>query len=74
MGKAKVKMVIRFLKGMQAEKVNVLGDKEAKEDNELIQKVIEDIELFYEAELEGEADTYGEWSIVGCSLFLMMAI
>ncbi|MFK4345134.1 hypothetical protein ABH894_005402 [Paenibacillus sp. RC62] len=26
---------------------------EAQEDNELIQKVIEDIELFYEAELEG---------------------
>jgi hypothetical protein len=42
LGKAKVNMVIRFLKGMQAEKVNVL-----------IQKVIEDIELFYEAELEG---------------------
>ncbi|ADM68669.1 hypothetical protein GMA19_00822 [Paenibacillus polymyxa E681] len=53
MGKAKVNMVVRFLKGMQAEKVNVLGDKEACEDNELIQKVIEDIELFYEAELEG---------------------
>ncbi|MGN8231293.1 hypothetical protein [Paenibacillus polymyxa] len=52
MGKAKVNMVIRFLKGMQAEKVNVLGT-EAQKDNELIQKVIEDIELFYEAELEG---------------------
>ncbi len=46
-------MVIRFLKGMQAEKVNVLGDEETQKDNELIQKVIEDIELFYEAELEG---------------------
>ncbi|MEK4733204.1 MULTISPECIES: hypothetical protein [Paenibacillus] len=53
MGKAKVNMVIRFLKGMQAEKVNVLGAEEAQEDNVLIQKVIEDIELFYEAELEG---------------------
>ncbi|WP_197029843.1 hypothetical protein [Paenibacillus sp. 1-18] len=53
MGKAKVNMVIGFLKGMQAEKVNVLGTEEAREDNELIQKVIEDIELFYEAELEG---------------------
>ncbi|MGG1619097.1 hypothetical protein [Paenibacillus sp. NRS-1781] len=53
MGKAKVNIVIRFLKGMQAEKVNVLGAEEATEDNELIQKVIEDIELFYEAELEG---------------------
>ncbi|QQE74988.1 hypothetical protein KDJ56_03305 [Brevibacillus composti] len=52
MGKAKVKMVIRFLKGMQAEKVNVLGEDEAKADVEQIQKVIEDIELFYEAELE----------------------
>ncbi|WP_342416709.1 hypothetical protein NST83_04365 [Paenibacillus sp. FSL R10-2782] len=53
MGKAKVNMVIRFLKGMQAEKVNVLGTDEAMEDNELIQKVIEDIKLFYEVELEG---------------------
>ncbi|NHN34849.1 hypothetical protein [Paenibacillus agricola] len=52
MGKVKVNMVIRFLKGMQAEKVNVLGEEEAKDDNEQIQKVIEDIELFYEAELE----------------------
>ncbi|MFK4474171.1 hypothetical protein ABH897_003921 [Paenibacillus sp. RC73] len=53
MGKAKVNMVIRFLKGMQAEKVNVLGTEEAMEDNRLILKVIEDIKLFYEAELEG---------------------
>lgn len=36
-------MVIRFLKDMQAEKVNVLGAEEA----------CEDIKLFYEAELEG---------------------
>ncbi|MHB0860460.1 hypothetical protein ACYCS5_04165 [Paenibacillus sp. SEL3] len=48
MGKTKVNMVIRFLKGMQAEKVNVLGTEEAREDNELVQKVIEDIKLFYE--------------------------
>ncbi|WP_211189343.1 hypothetical protein [Paenibacillus polymyxa] len=53
LGKVKVNMVIRFLKDMQAEKVNVLGAEEAQEDNELIQKVIKDIELFYEAELEG---------------------
>lgn len=52
MGKAKVKMVIRFLKRMQAEKICVLGEDEAREDNEQIQKVIEDIEDFYEAELE----------------------
>ncbi|MET3212146.1 UNVERIFIED_CONTAM: hypothetical protein ABIC26_005162 [Paenibacillus sp. PvR008] len=45
-------MVIRFLKGMQTEKVSVLGAEEAQEDNELIRRVIEDIELFYEAELE----------------------
>lgn len=52
MGKVKVNMVIRFLKDMQVEKVNVLGEDEAKDDNEQIQKVIEDIEMFYEAELE----------------------
>ena len=52
MGKVKVDMVIRFLKEMTAEKVNVLGEDEAKDDNEQIQKVIEDIEMFYESELE----------------------
>jgi cell division GTPase FtsZ len=52
MGKVKVNMVIRFLKGMQVEKVNVLGEDEAKDDNELIQKVIEDIDMFYQVELE----------------------
>lgn len=52
MGKVKVKMVIRFLKRMQAEKICVLGENESKADVEQIQKVIEDIEMFYEAELE----------------------
>lgn len=54
MGKVKVNMVLRFLKGMQVEKVNVLGEAEAKADVEQIQKVIEDIEMFYEAELDDQ--------------------
>lgn len=52
LGKVKVNMVIRFLKDMQMDKICSLGEEEAKQDNELIQKVIEDIEMFYEAELE----------------------
>ncbi|WP_010500099.1 hypothetical protein [Paenibacillus elgii] len=52
MDKAKVKMVIRFLKRLQAEKICVLGEEEAREDNKRIQKMIKDIEHFYEAELE----------------------
>lgn len=52
MGKAKVELVIRFLKDMQIEKVCVFGGEDAKEQNELLQQVIEDIEMFYEGELE----------------------
>ncbi|WCK55126.1 hypothetical protein PP175_03825 [Aneurinibacillus sp. Ricciae_BoGa-3] len=51
MGQAKVNMVIRFLKGMQLDKICSLGEEEAEVDNELIQKVIDDIECFYEAEV-----------------------
>lgn len=46
-------MVIRFLMEMQAEKVNVLGEDEASKDVKRIQMVIDDIEMFYEMELEG---------------------
>lgn len=56
MSRVKVNTVIRFLKGMQLEKVSSLGSTEAKEDNEQIQKVIDDIEMFYEMELECEGD------------------
>ena len=52
MGKAKIKMVIRFLKDMQIEKVCVFGEVDAKEQNELLQQMIDDIEMFYEGELE----------------------
>ncbi|MFB5088316.1 hypothetical protein PGC35_14115 [Psychrobacillus sp. PGGUH221] len=52
MGKAKIEMVIRFLKDMQIEKVCVFGEEDAKEHVELLQKVIDDIEMFYEGELE----------------------
>lgn len=52
MAKAKIEMVIRFLKDMQIEKVCVFGEEDAKEHVELLQKVIDDIEMFYEGELE----------------------
>lgn len=52
MGKAKVNMVIRFLKGMQIEKVCVLGEEDAQVYVDTIQKVIDDIECFYGDELE----------------------
>lgn len=52
MGKARVEMVIRFLKDMQIEKVCVFGEEDAKEHNGKIQVVIDDIEMFFEGELE----------------------
>lgn len=52
MGKAKIELVIRFLRDMQIEKVCVFGDEDAKEHVALLQKVIDDIEMFYEGELE----------------------
>ncbi|MFT4413893.1 hypothetical protein [Ureibacillus massiliensis] len=52
MGKTKIDMVIRFLKDMQIEKVCVFGEEDAKDHVELLQKVIDDIEMFYEVELE----------------------
>ncbi|WP_458414883.1 hypothetical protein ACNQFZ_08690 [Schinkia sp. CFF1] len=52
MEEAKVEMVIRFLKDMQIEKVCVFWEDEAKEHVELLKKVIDDIEMFYEGELE----------------------
>ena len=52
MGKAKIEMVIRFLKDMQIEKVCVFGEEDAEEHVESLQKVIDDIEMFYEGELE----------------------
>ena len=54
MGMVKINMVIRFLKEMQIDKICSLGEDEARDDNEQIQKVIEDedIEMFYEMEME----------------------
>lgn len=52
MEKAGIDMVIRFLKDMQIEKVCVFRELEAKEHVELLQKVIDDIEMFYEGEME----------------------
>ncbi|MCI1693293.1 hypothetical protein [Aneurinibacillus aneurinilyticus] len=52
MGQAKVNMVIRFLKGMQVDKVCSLGEEDAKVYVDMIQKVIDDIECFYGDELE----------------------
>lgn len=52
MGMVKINMVIRLLKEMQIDKICTLGEDEAKDDNEQIQKVIDDIEMFYEMEME----------------------
>lgn len=52
MERARIDMVIQFLKDMQIEKVCVFGEEDAKEHVKLLQMVIDDIEMFYEGELE----------------------
>ncbi|MGG1598453.1 hypothetical protein [Cohnella massiliensis] len=50
----KIESVIEFLKGMQLEKVCVLGESGARSDVARIQAVIDDIESFYSEELAGD--------------------
>lgn len=52
MNHARLEVAIKVLKDTQIEKICVLGEEEAQEDIKAIQKVIDDLECFYEYELE----------------------